>query len=468
MGLLDNDPTVVHRSALLPFLRRSRVDGPEGMQTFQGELAVPGVLYDAFMNMGRSGQMLMGERPFDEGLLTQTMLDAPFTGGLLAGAAGMVPKGAVLGANVGGRISPGIKAEYARQGRMQPAEAPTGARGQELGVPTPYSKYIKPSQAELDQMEAGLLRATAPDMGERKILNLADIEGQKIFPLVGDRTSREIISQVGGQKLNQPITTQGGYGYSMSDDTGGWASHPNIITRLRNEITKQGGGIGVAMPMAGTGSDYSTHSIEVMYGLNLPEQMTKRALQTIKKLVNKRIKIKNASLEPENRIKKFPGLDDPDSYNYFMRNPDVRKFFMEEIDKKEIRNIPTMPDSILLRQAVTDASLKDMRRGDTDALAGQSFVSFTPDAQMQPVSLLPSPHKTYGVDLSGEYLGGLPHAVPRSLLLPDFVTQKLAEGYTPATINYLLPRDMPFQTVTPQMVDNVGMYIENLIRQGGK
>ena len=111
MGLLDNDPTVVHRGTLLPLLRRSRVDGPEGMQTFQNELAVPGVLYDAFMNMGRSGQMLMGERPFDEGLLTQTILDAPFTGGLLAGAAGMVPKGAVLGANVGGKSS---RAAHAR------------------------------------------------------------------------------------------------------------------------------------------------------------------------------------------------------------------------------------------------------------------------------------------------------------------------------------------------------------------
>ena len=467
MGLLDNDPTLVYRGSILPVVRRRRFR-PDDMEIRYNEFGVPGLLYDAAQGLVNIGAMSQGDIPFDEDLLTRSVLDAPMTAGLLAGATGMVPRGAVLGANVGGKIPSGIRAEYASQGRMQPAEAPTGARGQELGVPTPYSKYIKPSQAELDQMEAGLLRATAPDMGERKILNLADIEGQKIFPLVGDRTSREIISRVGGQKLNQPITTQGGYGYSMSDDTGGWASHPNIITRLRNEITKQGGGIGVAMPMAGTGSDYSTHSIEVMYGLNLPEQMTKRALQTVKKLVNKRIKIKNASLEPENRIEKFPGLDDPDSYNYFMRNPDVRKFFMEEIDKKEIRNIPTMPDSILLRQAVTDASLKDLRRGDTDALAGQSFVSFTPDAQMQPVTLLPSPHKTYGVDLSGEYLGGLPQAVPRSLLLPDFVTQKLAEGYTPATINYLLPRDMPFQTVTPQMVDNVGMYIENLIRQGGK
>ena len=389
----------------------------------------------------------------------------------MPGSTGIGGKAGVglLGANVGGKIPLGIRAEYARQGHMQPAEAPIGAKGQELGVPTSYSKNLKIPQEEIDRLEAGLVRSKAPNMSKRKILNLEDIEGQKIFPLVGDRTSREIISAIGGQKLDQPIMTQGGFGYSMGKDTGGWASKQGIITRLKNKIRDEQGAIGVSMPMAGTGSDYSMHSIDVLFALDLPKQMTKKAQQTIKNLINNKIASKNKKIKnKDNRIQKFPGLEDKNAYNYFLQNPEARKFLMEELDKSAVRKIPTMPDAVMLRQAVTDASLKDMRRGDTDALAGQSFVKFEQDARSQPSGLLLSPHKSYDTDLSGEYLGGLPQAVPRSLLMPDYVERRLLEGYEPFRMDYLMTRDIPFQTVTPKMVDTVGKYIEDLTRRGGK
>ena len=413
------------------------------------------------------GAMALGDMTIDPRRITAGLLDLGGTSSVASRLAGPVGS-AVLGANVGGRISPGIRAEYARQGRMQPAEAPRGAKGQELLVPVSYSKTLKIPKAELDAMESGLARSTAPNMGKRKIVDLSDIEGEKIFPLVGDRTSREVISTVGGQKLDQPITTQGGFGYSMADDTGGWASKQGVTSRLRNRIDAEGGGIGVSMPMAGTGSDYSMHSIDVLFGMDMPQRMTKRADQTIKKLVNERIATKNKDVKPENRIEKFKGLTDPDAYEYFLRNPDVRKFLMETLDNKDVRSIPSMPDAVLLRQAVTDASLKDMRRGDIDALAGQSFVRFAPGSQTRPSASLLSPHISYESDLPGEYLGGLLQAVPRSLLMPDYVRQKLAEGYAPHRIDYMMPRHLPFQRITPQVVDTVGAYTEDLIRRGGK
>ena len=468
MKFLDNDPTVVHRSSLLPIVRRRRFR-PDDMEIQYNEFGVPGILYDAVKGAVTIGAMSQGDIPLNENLLTKSVLDAPMTAGLLAGATGVVPKGAVLGANVGGKIPSGIRAEYARQGRMQPAEAPIGAKGQELGVPTSYSKNLKIPQEEIDRLEAGLVRSKAPNMSKRKILNLENIEGQKIFPLVGDRKSREIISAIGGQKLDQPIMTQGGFGYSMGKDTGGWASKQGIITRLKNKIRDEEGAIGVSMPMAGTGSDYSMHSIDVLYALDLPKQMTKKAQQTIKNLINNKIASKNKKIKnKDNRIQKFPGLEDKNAYNYFLQNPEARKFLMEELDKSAVRKIPTMPDAVMLRQAVTDASLKDMRRGDTDALAGQSFVKFEQDARSQPSGLLLSPHKSYDTDLSGEYLGGLPQAVPRSLLMPDYVERRLMEGYEPFRMDYLMTRDIPFQTVTPKMVDTVGKYIEDLTRRGGK
>ena len=189
MGLLDNDPTVVHRSALLPFLRRSRVDEPEGMQTFQGELAVPGVLYDAFMNMGRSGQMLMGERPFDEGLLTQTMLDAPFTGGLLAGAAGMVPKGAVFGTFAGSR------AKTADLDALNVAKSmqKKGQSRDEIWNETGWFKDVDGNwKFEIDDSMARMREVAEPKVTPGKIYRAEDIMEHPELYAAYTRTGRDL------------------------------------------------------------------------------------------------------------------------------------------------------------------------------------------------------------------------------------------------------------------------------------
>jgi hypothetical protein len=100
-GLLDRDPSVAYRGGLLPYLVRTVTDPGDDITEYeQLEWASPGLLYDPMRNMARTGAMLTGAGPVDEGVVTQTMLDAPLIGGLLSGATGAVPRGAVLGANV--------------------------------------------------------------------------------------------------------------------------------------------------------------------------------------------------------------------------------------------------------------------------------------------------------------------------------------------------------------------------------
>ena len=103
MGLLNSGSDVSYRGGLLPLLRRVLPDiGGDDISEFEGplELATPALAYDPVRNMALTGAMLRGHIPVDEGLLTQTMVDAPLVGGLLSGATGAVPRGAVLGANV--------------------------------------------------------------------------------------------------------------------------------------------------------------------------------------------------------------------------------------------------------------------------------------------------------------------------------------------------------------------------------
>ena len=104
MGLLSSGSDVATRGGLLPYLTRVVPDiGGDDISEFEGplEFATPSLLYDPVRNMALTGAMLRGQIPVDEGLLTQTMVDAPLVGGLLGTATGAVPRGAVLGAFAG-------------------------------------------------------------------------------------------------------------------------------------------------------------------------------------------------------------------------------------------------------------------------------------------------------------------------------------------------------------------------------
>lgn len=107
-GLLDRDPSVAYRGGLLPYLQRTVTDPGDDITEYeQLEWALPGgLLYEPLSGMAKTGGMLAGDVPVDPRVMTQTMVDAPLVGGLLAGATGAAPRGAVLGAFSGGRKQP--------------------------------------------------------------------------------------------------------------------------------------------------------------------------------------------------------------------------------------------------------------------------------------------------------------------------------------------------------------------------
>jgi hypothetical protein len=102
MGLLGRDPSVAYRGGILPYLVRTVTDPGDDISEYQQlEWAAPGLLYDPVRGMAQTGGMLAGNVPVDPRVMTQTMVDAPLMGGLLASTTGMVPEGAVLGAFAG-------------------------------------------------------------------------------------------------------------------------------------------------------------------------------------------------------------------------------------------------------------------------------------------------------------------------------------------------------------------------------
>ena len=105
-GLLYPDPSVNRRGMLLPFLKRTVTDPIDDVSEYeQTEFAMPSLLFDPLKGLVGMGQMLRGERSVDPREITKTALDI----GMLSAPVGLlggVPRGAVLGANVGGRKTP--------------------------------------------------------------------------------------------------------------------------------------------------------------------------------------------------------------------------------------------------------------------------------------------------------------------------------------------------------------------------
>lgn len=374
-------------------------------------------------------------------------------------------------------MTPDVRNAYAKRGRAMPVDVPVGAKGQEVMVASPYSKTLKTPLSFHDDLDQGLQTAPVAGMGNRQELNIQDLVGEKIFPLVGDRTSREQIIKV----LNQPITekggfnTEGGFDYTLNQDTGLWASHLAPVNRLQKEIVENQGGIGVSLPMAGTSSDFSMQGIDLAYSMDSIKNMNPAAKKYLDKAIGKRVDLKNTNMKNKNNTwPDFPGLNSPDAYGYFKKYPESRKFFMEEIDKKDVRAMPTMPDALAIRHGLTEVGLRNLVRGDTDALAGQSFVNFGANPQIRNTGGLNSPHNTYQADLYNDvdpnagYMGGLPlSGVPRSLLFPKYVDAQRSLGRTPVNIDSNYKMALPFEKVTTKLADNIDQYLFDIKKDAG-
>ena len=401
------------------------------------------------------------------------------------GALGMLGTSAVLpfrrpAGSVGSFALPmtdDVRDAYSRRGNALSLEQPKGLSGKDVGIKSPYMKSTAATLEQLEMMDAGLKTAPIKGATQRKEISIQDLMGQKIFPLVGDRTSNARILEVMGSKIAQDVGhfTEGGFDYTFNPNTGLWASHQSPINRLQRDLIKNEGGVGYSAPMAGTSSDFSMHGVDLAYDMGSVQKMSKAAKKHLTDAIRHRVGQKNSAMaKKENAYPDFPGMDSPKAYDYFKKYPDTRKFFMEELSKKEARAIPTMPDSMVIRHAITEPGLRNLTVGDTDALAGQSFVKFGADPKTRETSSLLSPHNTYQADLydndpSSGYLGGLAFGgVPRSLLSPAHAADYRARGLSEGTLSSSYKMEVPFETVTPELADGVDQYLYDLKRDIGQ
>ena len=428
-GLLpgSEDPSVVYRANILPLLKRYITDPYDDISEYeQIEFAVPSRIRDSFLGMNTLGAMALGDIPFNPDEVTQTALDV----GLLStplGLMGGVPRGAVLGANVGGRT---------------------------LLYDAPYSNYkIDPSLPEL--LKKGTTVKETPDYVPTKIISPEDLASEGyLLNLVGDRTGVGKITRLLGEDLNVPILLDGGMGYMRGKGTGAWASDPNVIRSLSKKVQSAEGKpvYGSYSAMSGTASDFANMTRNVALRNFDPKDLRKKDIKNF----NERFKKQK---ESEKLTKDFPGLDSPELDVWLNKSGTRRAALFKFMDKAEWRD-KGFPNITQARYAIQDPLLRDLPSG-VEQYGGQSIARMDASGIQKPTSELSMPHGTYSVDLGGNYLGGLKKAVPRSVLFPEWYNLRRQSGSPMASDNRAFQMTPVLQPTNDEWLSGVMKFLES-------
>lgn len=269
-----------------------------------------------------------------------------------------------------------------------------------------------------------------------------------LMVLLGDASRADaVINSVGGNLLNVPVKTKGGYGYAQRSPNQVWASGQGVTTRLQKDIDQLGQDydkvIGGHMNMGGQAVDAS-HMMGDVYSEMIKVSSIPRKIAS------------EFNEEARKALKDFPGLESNrlDMYLRELSMGDRVKFF--NIASKAKYQKGGLPDVAEARFAVTDPALIHVK----PYQMGTMFSEMKPGA-----SIIKDPkfvHESYPTAMEGTYLGGFEDLVPIDVMLPDFVKSR-------AIGDVVLPKDSRViqmktvnQPLNQEWLDGVMQYLETM------
>jgi hypothetical protein len=310
------------------------------------------------------------------------------------------------------------------------------------------------------------------DTGEnlgRIPISWEDIEGKVVLPFYGDRTARGLLVEgVNDVRFDAPVYTEGGVdfmrGPAAQSDSAIWASNQNIITRLANEAEAAARAnrgrdvVGITGSMAPDANDFATMTGASMAELVKGAKITKKAASEFDQVMK--------AIDPT-----FVGVKSPELRNWAVTaSSPMRKTFIRLMDSAPMQ-AKGFPSPAEARYSVTDPTQRDMPAGMFGLGAAQidtaaPLLYNTPKGNMPAASV---PHSTYNTQITGDYLGSLP-PVPQGLLFRDVYDElagKLTKSGQPlneAHRTHAIKTKIPAQVVTPEVLDGIMRYLENLER----
>jgi hypothetical protein len=287
------------------------------------------------------------------------------------------------------------------------------------------------------------------------------LQGKTLIPIVGDRTSRDvIITGIGDLEFENPVRTFGGVQF-MDDPNQGWASMMDAMNAFNKKVetVEQMGGkpVGITTTMGERGGDFSLDTANVIIESLKVKKNTKKNLNQMTKVIkNQKFRIKDKVSQP---FAKVPNLNNVEEFASYFRNlpGSARAELVKVFDKAELQNLGA-PNIGQIRIATTNPGLLD-----ADFLGmGARFT----DLQS---GVVPSKHTTYDSQIMKA-----PDAevftfgtnIPKTIMLREPMAKVRAEGkglgaFASMPADYRkLAMNTPVQPVDQQLVDEASKYLE--------
>jgi hypothetical protein len=316
---------------------------------------------------------------------------------------------------------------------------------------SPYSNLVR---RPLDEMTFETApSAKQPPLEPEKPFNFEDVPDDSWFvKFLGDRSpGGQVLTEVDGQKLPNPVEQEGGIDYMRRPD-GYWASKKGIITGIKgqiDELLQTGKSVfGASVGMGEQAIDFSTMPINTaleMIKLNPLSADAKSAIDASMKAnwgkPNKKGKYEYAA------VPDFPGMDGL-TPEWIGANANARKKLTKLLDTKIMRDLGA-PDMAAIRKANTDPRQLNDPMGTT----GRRIVKAGP-GEVQHITNPEISHEAYASQLArGEYAGDT-----EGFALDEFWSDWMKtrpEGETMDRTMYTFGKQPVVQRATPEWKDKM-------------
>jgi hypothetical protein len=315
-----------------------------------------------------------------------------------------------------------------------------------LWHPISETKLSKP----IGEFKATIIEDPSATMTPKKAITVEEMQGGVAIPLAGDRAAAgRIIKEIEGIPMD--VTLEGGPDFMRLHPGAAWASGKGVLSMLADRIrmARESGQpiYGVYTAMSPQAVDFNTMMTESLLNQLDISDLKKADIKDFNQAVKA---VKGQGGKP--KAPNFPGLDDPEIRQKLLEGPGgQRDAFVKAMSKAQFQK-RGFPDVAAARLAVTEPELLDVPRGSS----GYTVAQLDPEATI----MEQSGHKTYPLDIMGEYVGGLETQLPVEMMYPTHFEAKRLLGSTPTGAHKSLELFAPLQYLDQQWLDNAMQFLE--------
>ena len=330
-------------------------------------------------------------------------------------------------------------------------------------------KLSKPAQ----EFKANIVKDPTMPLVPKILRSPEELYGKVGIPFVGDRSDTgKLLRGIEGVDFDEAIKLEGGHKFGRAHQyedpsvSSVWASDPDIVTSLLNQVRRAGESGKDVLGISSMGSpkmvDFNTMITKGTLNMTDVGSLSREAIEEFNnELRNKVVKNKKTG-KATTPFKDFLGIDHPEISTQLLSQEkgtgELRKAFISIMDKDKYRKLG-FPEIAPIRKAVTDPEILDMPLGST----GLEIYKMSPEGKI--VEAPKNPHSTYPMHMQGEYFGGLEVPIDYKNMFSTFYEPKRLLSVKDPQAYRAYSLSAPIQEFNQQWLDEVMPIYQQKIKE---